>query len=73
MYDTAAAVYLDEGNKVRLEKKSLGGRVADTVFQRLLAAGRRLMSVIEKNKGGANKDLAKFADQVSALADKWER
>jgi metallo-beta-lactamase family protein len=38
-----------------------------------LAAGRRLMSVIEKNKGGANKDLAKFADQVTALADKWER
>ncbi len=73
VYDTAAAVYLDEGNKVRLEKKSLGGRVADTVFQRLLAAGRRLMSVIEKNKGGANKDLAKFADQVNALADKWER
>lgn len=73
VYDTAAAVYLDEGNKTRIEKKSLGGRVADTVFQRLLAAGRRLMSIIEKNKGGANKDLAKFADQVNALADKWER
>ena len=73
VYDTVAAAYLDEGNKIRIEKKSLGSRVADTVFQRLLAAGRRLMSVIEKNKGGANKDLAKFADQVNALADKWER
>lgn len=73
VYDTDAGRYLEEGNKVRLEKKPFGGQVASTVFQRLLAAGRRLMSVIEKNKGGANKDLAKFADQVNALADKWER
>ena len=73
VYDTDCACYLEEGNTVRIEKKSFGGRVADTVYQRLLAAGRRLMSVIENNKGGANKDLAKFADQVNALADKWER
>ncbi len=73
VYDTAAAAYIQEGNRVRIEKKSFGSRVADTVYQRLLAAGRRLMSVIEKNKGGANKDLAKFADQINALADKWER
>ena len=31
------------------------------------------MSVIHKNEGGANKDLAKFADQINALCDKWER
>lgn len=73
VYDTVAAEYLDEGNKVRIEKKSFGGQVASAVFARLLAAGRRLMSVIEQNKGGANKDLAKFADQVNALADKWGR
>ncbi len=73
VYDTVAAAYLDEGNKTRLEKKPFGGQRVSAVFERLLAAGRRLMSVIEKNKGGANKDLAKFADQVNALADKWER
>ena len=73
MYDTQAAAYLVEGNKIRLEKKPFGERGVSAAFARLLAAGRRLMSVIEKNKGGANKDLAKFADQVTALADKWER
>lgn len=73
VYDTVSATYLNEGNKVRIEKKSFGGQVASAVFERLLAAGRRLMSVIEKNRGGANKDLAKFADQINALADKWER
>ena len=35
--------------------------IVSDVFQRLLAAGQRLMSVIHKNEGGANKDLAKFA------------
>ena len=46
---------------------------AETVFQRLVNAGRRLMQVIEHNRGGANKDLAKFADQLKALIDKWDR
>ena len=73
VYDTQAAAYLVEGNKIRLEKKPFGERGVSAAFARLMAAGRRLMSVIEKNKGGANKDLAKFADQVTALADKWER
>ena len=42
------------------------------VFSRLLAAGQRLLAVIHKNEGGANKDLAKFADQINSLCDKWE-
>ena len=36
-------------------------------------AGKRLLRVIEHNEGGANKDLAKFADQINALCDKWDR
>ncbi len=46
---------------------------ASDVFSRLLAAGQRLLAVIHKNEGGANKDLAKFADQINSLCDKWER
>lgn len=48
-------------------------RKAQGVFARLLAAGQRLMVVISHNEGGANKDLAKFADQINALCDKWDR
>ena len=47
--------------------------VVSDVFTRLLAAGQRLIAVIHKNEGGANKDLAKFADHINALCDKWDR
>ena len=39
----------------------------------VVSAGKRLLRVIEHNEGGANKDLAKFADQINALCDKWDR
>lgn len=48
-------------------------RTVSSVFERLLAAGQRLLTVIQHNEGGANKDLAKFADQINALCDKWDR
>ena len=48
-------------------------KASSNVFARLLAAGQRLLSVIQKNEGIPNKDLAKFADQINSLADKWDR
>lgn len=48
-------------------------KVVSDIFNRLLAAGQRLIAVIHRNEGGANKDLAKFADQINALCDKWDR
>ncbi len=54
------------------KKEGVAKRVSD-VFNRLLAAGNRLLSVIHKNEGCANKDLAKFADQINSLCDKWDR
>ena len=43
------------------------------VFDRLLAAGRRLMQVIRNNEGGTNKDLTKFTNEINSLCDKWDR
>ena len=48
-------------------------RSVNAVFERLYAAGMRLLAVIRKNEHMANKDLAKFADQINSLADKWDR
>jgi len=48
-------------------------RRESAVYQRLMLAGTRLIEVITRNRGGANKDLAKFADQIDSLAGKWDR
>lgn len=72
-FDLAANAWIKEGLRIPVEKKKKDtGHISD-VFQRLVAAGQRLMAVIRHNEGGANKDLAKFADQINSLCDKWDR
>jgi metallo-beta-lactamase family protein len=71
-YDLAAGCWIRETAGIPVEKKS-AARKAQGVFARLVAAGERLLSVISHNEGGTNKDLAKFADQINALCDKWDR
>jgi metallo-beta-lactamase family protein len=70
-YDLAndAVVTAPAGIPIVAKKK----RQISSVFERLLAAGQRLLTVIQHNEGGANKDLAKFADQINSLCDKWDR
>lgn len=70
VYDLLANKIVYEGKPIPVKKKAT--RMSD-VFARLMAAGQRLMAVIQRNKDGANKDLAKFADQINSLADKWDR
>lgn len=58
-----------EAEPIPVKKKT---RTVSDVFARLLAAGQRLLAVIHRNEGSANKDLARFADQVNSLCDKWD-
>lgn len=46
---------------------------AQNAFNRVVLAAKRLMEVVLKNEGLANKDLAKFESQIQNLADKWDR
>ena len=62
-----------EGVPVLVRKEKAAARKASQVFERLLAAGERLLAIIRRSEGGANKDLAKFADQIHSLCDKWDR
>ena len=72
-YDLIADEFVEETVGVRIEGAKKKAKTVSTVFERLLAAGQRLMAVISHNEGGANKDLAKFADQINSLCDKWDR
>ena len=70
-YDIAADEILDWPEGVPAQKAK--ARARSNVFARLLAAIERLMRVARGCEGMANKELAKFANQVDRLADEWER
>ena len=72
--DLATNEIISEG--IRIPKKSIEKPAklkASSAFQRVVAAAKRLMDVVLKNEGLANKDLAKFERQIQNLADKWDR
>ena len=50
---------------------STGGARAASVYNRLESAAERLLSLVRASKGLPNKEIARFADQVTSLVDKW--
>lgn len=72
-YDLLTNECVREGNHQAKQKKKTSNKAVSNVFARLLAAGERLIYVIQNCEGMANKDLAKFADQINALCEKWSR
>ena len=63
---------INEGVRIPVKGKKAAQRKADTAFERLAAAGRRLLDVIYRNEGLSHKDKAKFESQINNLADKWD-
>ena len=57
----------------RAEGEHIAAPRESAVYQRLMQAGLRLSEIIKRNHGGPNKDLAKFADQINDLANKWDK
>ena len=72
-FDLVANQLIFEGVQTKKVKISQKAFRAQTIFDRLVAAGNRLLTVIAHNRGGANKDLIKFTDQINSLCDKWDR
>ena len=57
-YDLITGELLEKG--VKPQPKKPAAVRASGVFARLVAAGQRLLKVIQHNEGGTNKDLARF-------------
>jgi len=49
------------------EKKSQG------MYERLVAAGKRLLVVINHKENNADKDIEKFTDEINSVCDKWDK
>ena len=70
---TAEEQAILDGSKTIDRELYMQGQSNTVNAEKLLAAGKRLLAVIEKNRGGANKDLAKFTSQINDLCDKYDR
>jgi len=71
--DLAKNEILSEGIRIAKKKVEKPTKVrAESAFNRLILACKRLMTVVMKCEGMANKDLAKFEGQIQNLVDKWD-
>lgn len=71
--DLATNEILFEGSKIAKKKTEKPATVrSQNAFNRLVLACKRLMTVVMKCEGMANKDLAKFEGQIQNLVEKWD-
>lgn len=72
-YDLATGECFQKGIVVRADKKEKGWKKANAVYERLVAAGKRINRLIETMKGASNKELSRLADQLDAIYEKYKR
>ena len=75
VFDLAENVCIYETQGIKITKAAVSPKTskAARTFQKLVAMGQRLMSVIRKSEGIPNKDLDRFTREVQSLCDKWDR
>ncbi len=71
VYDLVENRQLQVGYLPERKTHTPTGKVS-AAYQRLVAMGKLLQEVIVRSKGRANKDLARFADQLKQLIDRFE-
>ena len=72
VYDLIADTVVQKGYLPERKVKSAGGVKSSAAYERLVAVGEMLMASIKRSKGRDNKSLARFADQLRQLLEKWE-
>ena len=74
IFNLASGRYEYEPEGVQVQKKTLTPAAArkDSIYGKLTAALARLTALVGAFRGRTNKDVAKFADQINMLCDKWQ-
>ena len=74
VFDLERREFLYEAQGIKIQKAEVRKTSkAARAYEKLLALGHRLLSVIRKNEGCPNKDLEKFSREIQSLCDKWDR
>ena len=69
--DILKGEFIEEAEPVLIEKKPKT-QEHNTVYDRLLGSLDRLTRLVKSSKGRTNKDLAKLADKINEVCNKWE-
>ncbi len=72
VYDLAANHMLAEGVVLETRPKTFGASSGSPAFVRLQDVAKELELLISRSRGRPNKDLAKLADQLRQVMDKWD-
>ena len=72
VYDLIADKVIEPGYLPERKKKSAGGVKTSAAYERLVAVGQMILEAIKRAKGRDNKSIAKFADQLRTVLEKWE-
>jgi len=72
VYDLLTGEIVETGYLPERKARAVGGIKTSSAYERLVAVGQMLMESIKRSKGRDNKSLARFADQLRALLEKWE-
>lgn len=71
-YDLITDTCFQKGVITPARKKSAGRTRADQLYEKLLAAGKRLMNLIQSMKGASNRELSRLTDQINSICDKYK-
>ena len=72
VYDLAANTMLERGYLPERKAKVAGSSKAAPAYERLVSVGGMLTEFIKRSRGRDNKSLAKYADQLRQLLEKWD-
>jgi len=68
-YDLVTGQPVEETQGILVDKKKKTAQ-KNSAYNRLLGAGERLLDIIKASEGLSNKELARFADQITSLCDR---
>ena len=72
VYDLLAGEMLEKGVVIEYKPKSGGASAPSPAFVRLQDVSKELARLIDRSRGRPNKDLAKLAEQLRQVMEKWD-